>query len=109
MMVIVCGDAMLAGAVYRPDELIVPAPAGLTDQFTAVLLAFVTVAEYCCVCPAYKDAVVGDTLTVTPPTGPVHPVIANGEFPLILILSAATVMHPVFEAVPLITSVSLLK
>ena len=97
----------LAGAVYRPDELIVPPPD--TDQVTAVLAAFVTVAENCCVWPAYRLAVVGDTLTVTAPRVPVHPVIANGEFPLMLILSAATVMQPVLEAVPLITSVSLLK
>jgi hypothetical protein len=53
--------------------------------------------------------VIGETLTATPPTVPVHPVTAKEEFPLMLILSAATVMHPVFEAVPLNTSVSVLK
>jgi hypothetical protein len=36
---------MLEGAVYRPDELIVPPPD--TDHVTAVLLEFVTVAENC--------------------------------------------------------------
>jgi hypothetical protein len=42
---------MLAGAVYRPDALTVPVPAGLTVQVTDVLLVFVTVTINCCVCP----------------------------------------------------------
>ena len=44
--VTVCWDEMLAGAVYKPEELMVPVD-GLIDQVTAVLLAFVTVAENC--------------------------------------------------------------
>jgi hypothetical protein len=44
--VTVCCDVTLAGAVYKPEELIVPTD-GLIDQLTAVLLAFVTVAENC--------------------------------------------------------------
>jgi len=42
---------MVAGAVYRPDELIVPVPAGLIVQVTAVLLVLATVAVNCWVCP----------------------------------------------------------
>ena len=42
---------MLAGAVYRPEELIVPLPDGVMDQVTAVLLVFATVAVNCWVCP----------------------------------------------------------
>jgi hypothetical protein len=41
--------AMLAGAVYRPVELTMPVPAGEIVQVTAVLLAFTTLAENCCV------------------------------------------------------------
>ena len=47
VMVTVCCDVMLAGAVYSPDELTVPMPAGLIAQLTAVLLAFATVTENC--------------------------------------------------------------
>jgi hypothetical protein len=49
--VTVCCDVTLDGAVYNPDELIVPTE-GLMDQVTAVLLVFKTVAENCCVCAA---------------------------------------------------------
>jgi len=45
--VMVCCMAMLAGAVYRPEELIVPVPVGLIDHVTAVLLVFETVAVNC--------------------------------------------------------------
>jgi hypothetical protein len=46
--VMVCCVPMLAGAVYRPEELIVPAPdEGLIDHVTAVLLVFETVAVNC--------------------------------------------------------------
>ena len=38
---------IVAGAVYNPDELIVPVPAGLIDQVTAVLVVLVTVAVNC--------------------------------------------------------------
>ena len=48
--VTVCCEVMLDGAVYKPEELMVPT-AGLTDQVTAVLLAFDTVAVNCWVCP----------------------------------------------------------
>ena len=37
----------IMGAVYKPVELIDPALDGVTDQFTAVLLVFVTVAVNC--------------------------------------------------------------
>jgi hypothetical protein len=49
--VTVCCVEMVAGAVYKPDELIVPVPAGLIVQVTAVLLVLVTVAVNCCACP----------------------------------------------------------
>jgi hypothetical protein len=39
---------MAPGAVYNPAALIEPAPAGLIDHVTAVLLTLVTVAENCC-------------------------------------------------------------
>jgi hypothetical protein len=50
--VTVSAVVMLAGAVYRPVELIVPAPAGEIVQVTAALLVFTALAENCCVWPA---------------------------------------------------------
>src|SRR5271170_8098327 len=61
----VCAAFMVAGAVYRPDELIVPAPAGLIDHVTALLAALVTVAVNCAVCAVFSNAVAGVTPTVT--------------------------------------------
>src|SRR5262249_19249794 len=43
----VCCVATVDGAVYRPEAVTVPMPAGLSDQVTAVLLALPTVAENC--------------------------------------------------------------
>jgi hypothetical protein len=40
---------MLAGAVYRPEELIVPTPAGEIAQVTVELPVFATPAENCSV------------------------------------------------------------
>jgi len=62
-MVTVCCIVILDGAVYSPVLLTVPAPEGLIDQITVVLLEFVTVAENCCVCPPDSVAVNGVTLT----------------------------------------------
>jgi hypothetical protein len=45
----VCWLVILAGAVYRPEELIVPTPPGEIVQVTAVLPLFTTLAENCCV------------------------------------------------------------
>jgi hypothetical protein len=62
--VTVCRAAMVAGTVYNPLELTVPAPDdGLINHVTAVLVAFVTVAVNCCVCPPYNVAVAGATET----------------------------------------------
>jgi hypothetical protein len=47
--VTVCCVVMLAGAVYRPEELMLPTPPGVIVQFTVVLLVLVTVAVNCCV------------------------------------------------------------
>jgi hypothetical protein len=49
--VTVCVVAIVAGAVYNPALEIVPV-LGLNDHVTAVLFAFATVAENCCVCEA---------------------------------------------------------
>ena len=64
------GEGKDCGAVYRPEEEIVPVtefpPATpLTLQFTALELAPVTVAVNCCVWPSGMDAVAGCTVTVT--------------------------------------------
>jgi hypothetical protein len=50
LIVTVCCDAMLAGALYKPELLMVPLP-DVIDQFTAVLLVLETLAENCCVWP----------------------------------------------------------
>ena len=52
VIVTVCTVATVAGAVYNPLVLIVPAPvAGLIVHVTAVLLVLLTVAANCCVPP----------------------------------------------------------
>ncbi len=61
----VCAAAMLAGAVYTPDELIEPTPAGLTVHTTAWLAAWLTVAVSCVVWPPVRTALAGLTLTAT--------------------------------------------
>jgi hypothetical protein len=60
----------LAGAVYRPAELIVPTdklPPAMpeTSQFTEVLLVPETVALNCCDWPTCKFALAGETETET--------------------------------------------
>jgi hypothetical protein len=62
--VTVCWLAMVAGAVYKPELLMVPV-AGLKLHVTAVLLVFPTVATNCCACEAASETVNGVTLTVT--------------------------------------------
>jgi hypothetical protein len=64
-MVTVCCVVMLAGAVYKPDGLMVPTPAGVIVQFTAGLLVLVTPAVNCCVQPPYSVVLSGVTLTDT--------------------------------------------
>lgn len=69
----------VAGAVYVPDELMVPVAAlppvtPLTSQETCVLEALATVAEKDCVAPARTSALGGVTVTVTAGGGvPVPP------------------------------------
>lgn len=70
MTVMLDGEGKDCGAVYRPEEEIVPVtefpPATpLTLQFTAPELAPVTVAVNCCVWPSGTEAVAGCTVTVT--------------------------------------------
>ena len=70
-----------AGAVYKPDELMVPilgalADALLTCQVTTVFVVPETVAVNCCVWPVCTLAVAGATWTeigvTTLPVGPAH-------------------------------------
>ena len=52
VIVTICSVVTLAGAVYNPDVLIVPAPvAGVIAHVTAVLLVLVTFEVNCCACP----------------------------------------------------------
>jgi hypothetical protein len=54
---------MVAGAVYRPDGLIEPTPAGEIDQVTALLAALATVAVSCAGWALLSVTVAGFTLT----------------------------------------------
>jgi len=63
-------DGTEAGAVYKPDEVIVPVVAlppatPFTDQATPVLLEPETVAMNCCAAPTSKAAELGEIVTVT--------------------------------------------
>ena len=64
MILTVC-PLSVVGAVYSPVALIVPAPAGLSDHLTAVLVVFVTVAVNCCDPLVGNDAIPGETVTAT--------------------------------------------
>jgi hypothetical protein len=61
--VTVCAVVMVDGAVYRPHELIVPAPAGIIDHVTVLLAALVTVAVNCAAWLPFNTVVAGVTLT----------------------------------------------
>jgi hypothetical protein len=62
----VCIDPTVAGAVYKPAALIVPAPvAGLRVHVTAELHPPVTNAVNCCIWPPYSAAAAGERVTVT--------------------------------------------
>ncbi len=68
VMVTLAGDGRLAGAVYAPAEVIVPAaapPPGtpFTLQVTAVFVELVTVATNVCVFPSVTPLLCGATLT----------------------------------------------
>ena len=63
--VTVCAALIGVGAVYSPEAEIVPVPAGLIVQVTAVFVEPVTVDVNCCVCAANSDALAGVTVTVT--------------------------------------------
>jgi hypothetical protein len=78
----------LAGAVYRPELLMVPT-LGLSDQVTAVLpVPPVTVAVNCWVCEAVSDAVVGVIETFT---GTRRVMVADADFEVSATLVAVTV------------------
>lgn len=64
------GFGTVAGAVYRPEELIVPQndpehPDPLTDQFTAVFVLPLTIEANCCCAPTVNSTVVGEIVTTT--------------------------------------------
>jgi hypothetical protein len=62
--VTVCCAVIVAGAVYSPAGVIVPAPVG-TLQVTPVVLVPVTVAVNWVVCPCPSVAIGGFTVTTT--------------------------------------------
>ena len=66
---------IVAGAVYKPDELIEPVPVGLIDQITLGLEALLTVAVSCAVWPLVNIPNVGVTFTATGGAVPVSVII----------------------------------
>jgi len=80
----------VAGAVYRPDDEIVPAVA---VQVTLVLLVPITVAVNCCVPPVTSEAEVGETETDTV-AGAVTVTVADADLVLSETLVALTVSVP---------------
>ena len=64
-------DGTVAGAVYSPEDEIVPSVElppliPFTPHVTAVLELSLTVAENCCVCPTGTEALVGEIETKMP-------------------------------------------
>ena len=65
VIVTVCCEFVVVGAVYRPAASIVPTPLGLIVQLAAVSLVLFTTEVNCCVCPAYRVTLSGATLIAT--------------------------------------------
>jgi hypothetical protein len=80
--------ATVAGELYNPPLVIVPAPLGLTVHVTAVLLEPVTLALNCNDCEATSVPVVGETETAT---GGFKVTIAAADFVVSATLVAVTV------------------
>src|SRR5690242_7281948 len=68
LTVTVVAEAIIPGAVYRPEVEIEPV-AGEIDQVTAVLVLPVTAAVNCCVLPPWRLAESGVRLTATAAAG----------------------------------------
>src|SRR6185437_14854095 len=75
--VTVCCTARLEGAVYRPDELIAPAPDGLIVQVTVGLSVFATEAVSCAHWLLSKTALAGLTLISTDGPLPLREIICG--------------------------------
>jgi len=84
--VTVCAPAILAGAVYRPVEEIVPL-CGLILQVTTLLTAFATVAVNCCVAAAPSCIVEGERVT---PTGDKVIVAVKRFAPFVFVAAVST-------------------
>lgn len=76
---------VVLGAVYSPDDEIVPPVA---DQVTPVLLLPLTLAENCCVFPSSKE--IAEGLTEIEITGAVTVTVAVADFVLSAELVAVT-------------------
>jgi hypothetical protein len=87
--VTVCAVVMVAGAVYTPDALIEPTPAGLIDHVTALLAVLVTVAVSCAVWPMFSAVVAGLTLTATGGAAPLKMMVcADGDALSVIVMAA---------------------
>ena len=87
--VTVCKVVTVAGAEYSPVAVILPAPAGLKLQFTAVLANPLTLAENCCDCPPPRLTVAGVKIMVI--GGGFKVIVAEADFDVSATLVAVTV------------------
>jgi hypothetical protein len=65
VIVTVCRELTVVGAVYRPALVMDPVPAGVMVQFTAIFAVPETDAVNCCVCPPVKVTLTGATEIAT--------------------------------------------
>ena len=93
----VCAVVMVAGAVYRPDGLIEPAPTGLVDHVTALSGVLVTVAVSCAVWPLFSAMVTGFTFTATDGSSVI---VVDEDAAVSARLVAVTVTHCAVVMVP---------
>ncbi len=80
---------MVAGAVYRPDGLIEPTPAGEIDHVTALLAALTTVADSCADWLLLRVAIAGFTLTATVGALPLRVMVwTDGDALSVIVIAA---------------------
>jgi hypothetical protein len=98
--VTVCDVLTVAGAAYKPDELIEPIPAGLIDHVTALLAVLVTVAVSCAVWPPLSVMVAGLAFTATGSAVPLRVIVCTDGDALSVIVMAAVKEPPVSGVKP---------
>jgi hypothetical protein len=91
VIVTVCADAIVAGAVYKPDDDTLPTPEGLRPHVTAVFEEPVTAAVNCWLVFAVRVLLPGVTVTLTTGGGGVSFTVALFDLLVSATLVAFTV------------------